>query len=134
MRLVLVVAVALALGAPAALAEDARPDLSVDAARLPPLQETMSKADRDRRALIAAGTGAVVGIVVADIFTGGLLLAPLGLPGTNSLFGGAAAAAGPAPSYTIVQQVAAGLAVLASALGGGYIAVQVAAPPSIPGR
>lgn len=35
--------------------------------------------------LMAAGAGAAIGVLVADLVTGGPVLAPLGVPGTSSL-------------------------------------------------
>jgi hypothetical protein len=127
-------AATLPLGAPMALAQDARPELSVDAARLPPLMIVQPKTERDRQSLIAAGAGAIIGIVAADVVTGGLLLAPLGLPTFSSLVGGGAAAAAPAvaPTYTVVQQITAGLSTLVAALGGGYVGMLVAGPVATP--
>lgn len=136
-------AVALAPGGPAALAAEGRPDLAVDEAQLPPLPPIYSKVERTQRSLVAAGVGAVGGVVIADAVTGGLLLAPLGLPTFATLFGGgtaaavpgaaaAGAAAVPAPTYTLVQQVLAGVASMVAALGGGYIGMRIAGPTAEP--
>jgi hypothetical protein len=119
------------LGTPMALAQDARPEFSVDSTRLPPLIMVQPKSERDRQSLIAAGAGAVIGIVAVDVVTGGLALAPLGLPTFASLTGGGAAAA-PAPTYTLVQQVLAGLTTMVAALGGGYVGMVVAGPVTMP--
>ena len=86
------------LGAATASAQDAKPEFAVDETRLPPLLIVQPKAERDRQSLIAAGIGAVAGIVVADVVTGGLLLLPLGLPSFSSLVGGGAGAAAGPPS------------------------------------
>jgi hypothetical protein len=116
-------------GAATAFAQEARPDLSINTALLPPLLVVQPKSERDRQSLVAAGAGAIVGIVAVDVVTGGLLLAPLGLPSFSSLFGGGGAAvAVPAPTYTVVQQITAGLSTMVAALGGGYVGMLVAGP------
>ncbi len=127
------IAITLALALPAvqprpAAAGEARPDFSVDPGSLPAPPQILTRAERDQQAMVAAATGAVAGIVVADVLTGGLLLAPLGLPAFATLMGGGAAAV-PAPTYTVVQQVLAGVASLTAALGGGYVGMRVAGPP-----
>ncbi len=122
-------------GAGLALAAEGRPDLAVDEAQLPALPMLYSKAERTQRSLLAGGIGAVGGIVIADVITGGLLLAPLGLPTIAALSGAAPAPAGAAaaaPTYSFIQQVMAGVASLVAALGGGYIGMHVAGPPADP--
>jgi len=125
------------LGATPALAQEARPDFSVNEALLPPLIVVQPKNERDRQSLVAAGAGAIIGIVAVDVVTGGLLLAPLGLPTFSSMFGGGAAAAAgaaavPAPTYTVVQQILGGVSTMVAALGGGYIGMLVAGPVTTP--
>jgi hypothetical protein len=122
--------------------QEAQPEFSVDAARLPEVPQVQSKLERERQTLLAAGIGGVLGIVAADVLTGGLLLAPLGLPTFSALVGGGAAAtpaaaAAPAvavaaPTYTVAQQVLAGMTSMLAALGGGYIGTQVAGPVQPP--
>lgn len=120
------------LGAPAALAQDARPEFSVDQTRLPPLLIVQPKAERDRQSLVAAGVGAVAGIVVVDVVTGGLALAPLGLPTFASLTAPAGAAPAAPVTYTMIQQILAGLTTMVAALGGGYVGMLVAGPVAAP--
>jgi hypothetical protein len=118
-----------------ARAQDARPEFSIDQMRLPPLLLVQPKAERDQQSLLAAGVGAVAGIVVVDVVTGGLALAPLGLPTFASLTAApvAAGAAAPAPvTYTLVQQVLAGVTTMVATLGGGYIGMLVAGPVATP--
>lgn len=125
-------------GCGAARAAEGRPDLAIDEAQLPPLPPVYSQVERTQHSLVAAGVGAVGGVVIADVVTGGLLLAPLGLPTFATLLGGgppaaaAGAAAVPAPTYTLVQQVLAGVASMVAALGGGYIGMRIAGPPAEP--
>jgi hypothetical protein len=131
-----VFATTLPAGPPTAWAQDTKPAISVDVSSLPPLPPLVSADQRRRAALIATGAGAVIAVFLADIVTGGMLLAPLGVPSATSLFesGAAAAPAAPAmtatgtaavaiaaPTYTVAQQVLAGVASFAAAVGGGYI-------------
>jgi hypothetical protein len=130
-----VFATALPAAPPTAWAEDTKPAISVDVSSLPPLPPVVSADQRRRAALIATGAGAVIAVFLADIVTGGMLLAPLGVPSATSLFesgaatpavptmtaAGTAAAAIAAPTYTVAQQVLAGVASFAAAVGGGYI-------------
>jgi hypothetical protein len=76
--------------------------------------------------LVATGAGAAVGVILADLVTGGLLLAPLGVPSAATLvgFGGAAGVA--APTYSVAQRLLAGVASIAAAIGGGYVGGYVA--------
>lgn len=70
------------------------------------------------------GTGAVIGVVLADVVSGGALLAPLGAPSTWSVFGGgpANAAAGAASAgYSVAQRILAAVATGTAAVLGGYI-------------
>jgi hypothetical protein len=100
--------------------QPATPALSIDVATLPALPPIVSAAQRDQMVFVATGAGAAVGVLVVDLVTGGLLLAPLGVPSAVSLvgFGGAAVAA---PTYSVAQRVLAGVASVATAVGGGYI-------------
>jgi hypothetical protein len=70
--------------------------------------------------LVGTGAGAVVGILAADLLTGGLLLAPLGVPSVSSWLGGGAALVAP-PTYSLAQRALAGVATLAAGIGGGYL-------------
>jgi hypothetical protein len=103
-------------------------DLSV----LPPLPPIIPASERNRLVLLSTGAGAAFGVILVDLVTGGLLLAPLGVPGAAALFtagGGAAAtaaAAAVAPVYSIAQRVLAGVATMAAAGGGGYFGAYVA--------
>lgn len=127
-----------ALPAPAAAQQQAAPApapqkpadplLRVNPADLPPLPPVIPAAERQQMVLMASGAGAVIGVLVVDLVTGGLLLAPLGVPGATSFlsFGAGGAAAAAAPTYTIAQRVLAGAATIASAVGGGYIGSYVA--------
>ncbi len=130
-----VFATALPTAPPRAWAEDTKPAITVDVSSLPPLPPVVSADQRRRAALVATGAGAVIAVFLADIVTGGMLLAPLGVPSATSLFEGgaatpavsamtatgAAAAAIAAPTYSVAQQVLAGVASFAAAVGGGYI-------------
>ena len=131
---------------PAAVPQPAAgPQLQVDRAQLPPPPSFVAPAKRSKMLLLETGVGAVAGIVVVDVATGGLLLAPLGLPSFASLFGSAAAAApvaAPAAGaaavaaepagYTIAQRLLAGVGTMASALAGGYLAPLLVDPASLP--
>jgi hypothetical protein len=75
--------------------------------------------------LMASGAGAAIGILLADLVTGGLLLAPLGVPSASQLFVAAGAGAA-APTYSVAQRVLAGVATMAAAVGGGYLGGYVA--------
>ena len=109
-----------------------KPTLSIDLAVLPPLPPVVPADERRQAALIATGAGAAIGILLADILTGGVLLAPLGLPSASTMFSAepAAAAAAPAavvgPTYSVAQQLLAGVASFAAAVGGGYVGSYVA--------
>jgi xanthosine utilization system XapX-like protein len=100
--------------------QTATPSLSVDLSTLPALPPIVPAAQREQMALVATGAGAAVGVLLVDIVTGGLLLAPLGVPSAVSLvgFGGAAVAA---PTYSVAQRMLAAVASVATAFGGGYI-------------
>lgn len=106
----------------------AKPSLSVDASQLPPIPPVIPEAEREQAVLVATGAGAAVGVILADIVTGGLLLAPLGVPSAASLvgLGGGGAAAAAAPVYSAAQRFFAGVATIAVAVGGGYIGGYVA--------
>jgi hypothetical protein len=120
-----------------AWAQVAKPPLSVDLSVLPPMPTVVSAEQRRQEALVATGAGASIAILLADLLTGGMLLAPLGIPSAASLFGAGAAApaavavaavpaAVPAavdlvPTYTVSQQLLAGIGTFAAAVGGGYI-------------
>jgi hypothetical protein len=111
-----------------ALAQDApKPSLSVDTSKLPPLPPIVPAEQREQMVLVATGAGAAIGVILADIVTGGLLLAPLGIPSAASLvsFGGGAAAVAP-PTYSVAQRLLAGVASIAAAVGGGYLGGYVA--------
>jgi len=119
----------------AALAQDAAkpapsPALTVDPAQLPPLPRVIPAGRQEQMILVATGAGAAITVILADILTGGLLLAPLGVPGTGSLLGlsggtpatvAAAAAAAAAPVYSVTQRLIAGIVTIAAAWGGGYL-------------
>lgn len=110
-----------------AQAPPAKPILSVDPAQLPPIPPVIPEAQREQAVLVAAGAGAAVGVILADIVTGGLLLAPLGVPSAVSLVGlGGGAAGAAAPVYSVAQRFFAGVATIAVAIGGGYIGGYVA--------
>lgn len=93
--------------------------LNFDPAQLPPLPPIIPAARRDQTVLIATGAGAAIGVIIADLVTGGMLLAPLGVPNVLSLGGAAVGAA--APTYSIAQRLFAGVASIAAAISGGYI-------------
>ena len=118
-------AVMIVLGGRVALAQgasvppDAKPAITLDISKLPPMPAPPMREARNRAVLIATGAGAAVGILAADILTGGILLAPLGIPSVSAWFG--AAAAVPAPTYTLGQRVVAGVATLAAGMRGGYL-------------
>jgi len=118
---------ALAQQTPAAPPAEA-PQLRVDLSQLPPLPPVIPSSERQQMVLMATGAGAAIGILVVDLVSGGLLLAPLGIPGADALLrlgaGGGAAVA--APTYSIVQRGLAVIATAASAIGGGYIGSYVA--------
>jgi hypothetical protein len=118
-----------------------KPTISIDLSELPPLPPVVPADERRQAALIATGAGAAIGILVADILTGGVLLAPLGLPSASTFFSAepAVAAAAPAgavagvapaaiagPTYSLAQQLLAGVASFAAAVGGGYVGSYVA--------
>jgi hypothetical protein len=100
--------------------QSATPTLSIDVSKLPALPPIVSAAQRDQMVFVATGAGAAIGLMAVDLVTGGLLLAPLGVPSAVSLvgFGGAAVAA---PTYSVAQRVLAGVASVATAVAGGYI-------------
>jgi hypothetical protein len=103
-----------------------QPSLSVDTSKLPPLPPIVPAEQREQMVLVATGAGAAIGVILADMVTGGLLLAPLGIPSAASLvgFGGGAAVA--PPTYSVAQRLLAGVASIAAAVGGGYIGGYVA--------
>jgi xanthosine utilization system XapX-like protein len=109
-----------ALGQAGTAAKAPAQALSIDPSTLPALPPIVPAAQREQMALVATGAGAAVGVMLADIVTGGLLLAPLGVPSAVSLvgLGGAAVAA---PTYSLAQRVLAGVASVAAAIGGGYV-------------
>jgi hypothetical protein len=88
-------------------------------AQLPPV--VPAREVSELRVLIA-GAGAVAGVLITDLVTGGALLAPLGLPSAASMLtiGPAVVAAVP-PSFTIIERAFAGAASVAAALSGGYL-------------
>lgn len=95
----------------------------VDRGLLPEPPRFESLEDRSKLKLFATGAGAMVGIVVVDAASGGLLLAPLGLPSLGGAFSaaGATAAAAPEVAYTLSQRALAAVATVAVALGGAYL-------------
>ena len=111
-----------------ALAQDAaKPGLSIDPSKLPPLPPIVPAEQREQVVLMATGAGAAVGVILADIVTGGLLLAPLGVPSAAALVGlGGGGAAAAAPTYSVAQRLLAGVASIAAAVGGGYVGGYVA--------
>jgi hypothetical protein len=113
-------AVGLLLGNGMAAAQEAKPAITLDMSKLPPLVPTTQHEGRARGMLIGTGAGAVIGILAADLLTGGLLLAPLGVPSVSSWLGGGAALAAP-PTYSLAQRALAGVATLAAGVGGGYL-------------
>jgi hypothetical protein len=112
-----------------------KPPVVVDLAELPPLPPVVPSDERRQAALIATGAGAAIGVLLADILTGGMLLAPLGVPSASALFSaqpaavaapavaatGAAVTAVAVPTYTVAQELLAGVASFAAAVGGGYV-------------
>jgi hypothetical protein len=125
----------LAFASPGALAQSSATLLPatllpVDRSALPQPPIYVAPAERNKAKLFATGAGAAVGIVVVDVLSGGLLLAPLGLPAFGELFGagarapapvGAVVAAVPEVTYSISQRVLAAVGTMAAALGGGYL-------------
>ena len=104
-----------------------KPTLSVDPSQLPPIPPVIPAAQREQAVLVATGAGAAIGVILADIVTGGLLLAPLGVPSAVSLVGlGGGAAGAAAPVYSAAQRFFAGIATIAVAVGGGYFGGYVA--------
>jgi hypothetical protein len=119
-----------------AMAQNARPDLAIDMSRLPAMPPPL-KMDVDNEArlgrLIGQSFGAVAGIALVEIASGGLLLAPLGF----SLIAGAEAAAVPAAApaaatavvnvgYSLSAKALSVIAVAASAVAGAYAGGKVA--------
>ena len=103
------------------------PYLRVDPSQLPPLPPVIPSSERQQMVLMATGAGAAIGILVVDLVSGGLLLAPLGIPGADALLRlGAGGGAVAAPTYSFVQRGLAVIATAASAIGGGYIGSYVA--------
>jgi len=111
------------------------PVLAIDPAQLPPLPHIVPSGKQDQMALVATGAGAAIAVILADIVTGGLLLAPLGVTGTGSLLGlggaapataAAAAAAAAAPVYSVAQRLISGIITIAVAWGGGYLGGHIA--------
>ncbi len=138
---VLLMAATVASGVPAvpsvALAQDAAkptiaPMLSIDPAQLPPLPRVVPAGRQEQMILVATGAGAAITVILVDVISGGLLLAPLGVTGSGSLFGfgggaaplsaaAAAAAAAAVPVYTVSQRLISGIVTIAIAWGGGYL-------------
>lgn len=118
------VAVALAagllLGNTMAVAQTAAPTIPFDESKLPRMDSPTQYEDRSRPMLLGTGAGAVLGILAADLLTGGLLLAPLGVPAVATWLGAGAALAAP-PTYSLAQRLLAGVATLAAGVGGGYL-------------
>jgi hypothetical protein len=109
---VLTAAVPLAAGT--AIAQPVQPERPAVPATLPPI---IPIAPRSQMVVLASGAGAVIGVLATDIVTGGMLLSPLGLPSAAAFL----TLGGTAPTYSIVQRVFAGIAVVAAAAGGGYL-------------
>jgi hypothetical protein len=103
-----------------------QPSVSVDTSKLPSLPPIVPAEQREQMVLVATGAGAAIGVILADMVTGGLLLAPLGVPSAATLvgFGGGAAVA--PPTYSIAQRLLAGVASIAAAVAGGYVGGYVA--------
>lgn len=107
-----------------ARAQDAKPTITLDTSQLPSMPLRVQREERNRSVLMGTGAGAAVGILAADLITGGLLLAPLGIPAVGTWLGGGVAIA--APTYSLAQRVFAGVATLAAGIGGGYLGGLVA--------
>ena len=109
-----------------AVAQPAQPaplrGLELDLGDLPPPPNPQTNPAPNLALLM--GTGAVIGVVLADIVSGGALLAPLGAPSTWSVVGGrtaTAAAGGAAAGYSLAQRIMAAVATATAAVLGGYI-------------
>ena len=102
-----------------AIAQDKKPAITLDTSQLPSVPLRAQRDERNRSVLLATGAGAAMGILAADLATGGLLLAPLGVPAVGTWFGGGVAIA--APTYSLAQRLFAGVATLAAGIGGGYL-------------
>jgi len=111
--------VGLLLGNGMAAAQDAKPAITLDMSKLPRQVPGTQHENRQRGMLMGTGAGAVIGILAADLLSGGLLLAPLGVPSVSSWLGGGAALA--PPTYSLAQRALAGVATLAAGVGGGYL-------------
>lgn len=102
-----------------AVAQDSKPTITLDSSQLPSMPLRAQRDERNRSVLLATGAGAAMGILAADLVTGGLLLAPLGVPAVGTWLGGGAAIA--APTYSLAQRFLAGVATLTAGIGGGYL-------------
>lgn len=120
MLLAVVLGCGLAGGGPVE-AQEAKSRIELDLSKLPALPTPELREERSRAVLMASGAGAVMGILAADLVTGGILLAPLGVPSVAAWFN--AVAALPPPTYSLAQRALAGVATLAAGVGGGYLGV-----------
>lgn len=115
---------------PAATAQGVNlPAAVTDPEDLPRLPPVVPEKQRTRYVWLATGAGAAIGVIVADVVTGGLLLSPLGFPSAAVAL--TLEAAGPAiapPTYSIGQRLLAGVATVAAAVGGGYLGSYLGQP------
>lgn len=93
----------------------------------PPLPPVVSAEKRSRYVWVSTGAGAVIGVLLADIVTGGILMAPLGLPSAAAFLIAGAPEIAP-PTYSIAQRLLAGVATIAAVAGGGYVGKSLAKP------
>lgn len=93
----------------------------------PGLPPVLPASQRNQYVKLSTGAGAVLGVIVVDIVTGGMLLSPLGLPSAAAFLTAEAMAAVP-PTYSIAQRLFAGVASVAAAFGGGYFGSYLVRP------
>lgn len=107
-----------------AAAQSTPQTIAADDPGLPPV---LPASQRNQYVKLSTGAGAILGVIVVDIVTGGMLLSPLGLPSAAALLTAEAVAAAP-PTYSIAQRLFAGVATVAAVVGGGYFGSYLVRP------